>query len=214
MEANKITLKTLAASIAAVLVMETVFSPAMTGQTASPLAALGLLRFLEIIVLVFISLRFEKDPDAIGLSRSKIFPGIVKGLIWSACLGTAAGVLFVVLHISGINPLKLVGSPLPSSPLKIIIFFLVGGVIGPVGEEIFFRGIIYGFFRRWGVSVAISISTLLFVLPHQVGSNLPIIQIVGGVLFAVAYEKEKSLMVPITIHILGNLALFSLTLVN
>ena len=214
MEANKITLKTLTASIAAVLVMETVFRLAMTGQTASPLAALGLLRFLEIIVLVFISLRFEKDPDVIGLSRSKIFPGIVKGLIWSACFGTAAGVLFLVLYISGINALKLVRSPLPSSPLQIIIFFLVGGVIGPVGEEIFFRGIIYGFFRRWGVSVAISISTLLFVLSHQVGSNLPIIQIVGGVLFAVAYEKEKSLMVPITIHILGNLALFSLTFVN
>lgn len=214
MEANKITLKTLTASIAAVLVMETVFRLAMTGQTASPLAALGLLRFLEIIVLVFISLRFEKDPDVIGLSRSKIFPGIVKGLIWSACFGTAAGVLFLVLYISGINALKLVRSPLPSSPLQIIIFFLVGGVIGPVGEEIFFRGIIYGFFRRWGVSVAISISTLLFVVSHQVGSNLPIIQIVGGVLFAVAYEKEKSLMVPITIHILGNLALFSLTFVN
>ena len=214
MEANKITLKTLAVSIAAVLVMEAVFRLAMTGQTASPLAALGLLRFLEIIVLVFISLRFEKDPDAIGLSRSKIFPGIVKGLIWSAGLGTAAGVLFLVLYISGINALKLVGSALPSSSLQIIIFFLVGGVIGPVGEEIFFRGIIYGFFRRWGVTVAISISTLFFVLPHQVESNLPITQIVGGVLFAAAYEKEKSLMVPITIHTLGNLALFSLTLVN
>jgi membrane protease YdiL (CAAX protease family) len=34
---------------------------------------------------------------------------------------------------------------------------------------------------------------------------------VGGIVFAIAYEKEKSLMVPVTIHCLGNMAIFSLT---
>jgi membrane protease YdiL (CAAX protease family) len=29
--------------------------------------------------------------------------------------------------------------------------------------------------------------------------------------FAVSYEREKSLLVPITIHCLGNLAIFSIT---
>jgi membrane protease YdiL (CAAX protease family) len=33
---------------------------------------------------------------------------------------------------------------------------------------------------------------------------------VGGLVFAVAYEIEKSLLVPITIHVLGNFAIFSL----
>jgi hypothetical protein len=37
-------------------------------------------------------------------------------------------------------------------------------------------------------------------------------QAVGGILFAVAYEVERSLLVPITIHVLGNLAIFSLSL--
>jgi membrane protease YdiL (CAAX protease family) len=35
---------------------------------------------------------------------------------------------------------------------------------------------------------------------------------VGGIVFAIAYEKEKNLMVPITIHCLGNLAIFSLSI--
>jgi membrane protease YdiL (CAAX protease family) len=211
MEANKITLKTLVISIAVVFAMETVFRLTLAGQTVSPLPALGIIRCMEAVLLVFIAGRFEKDPNAIGLSQSKLYPGLKRGLVWSAGFGIAAGILFSVLLAAGINPLKLVHTPLPSAPRQIILFYLVGGVIGPVWEEIFFRGIIFGFFRRWGLYTAILISTALFVLPHYDGSHLPLTQIVGGIVFAAAYEKEKSLVVPITIHCLGNIAIFSLT---
>ena len=90
MEANKITLKTLAVSIGATIVLEVVFRLAMTGQTASYLPLLGIMRCAEILLLLFIASRFEKIPNAIGLSRSKLFPGFVQGLIWSACFGIAA----------------------------------------------------------------------------------------------------------------------------
>ena len=211
MEANKITLKTLTISIAAVLAIETAFRLAISGQPGSHLPALGIIRCLEALLLVLITGRFEKDPNAIGLSRSKMFPGLLRGLIWSVCFAMAAGVLFLVLFAAGINPLKLVQTPMPSAPWQIFIFFLVGGVIAPISEEIFFRGIIFGFFRRWGVYAAILISTALFVMPHYDGHHLPLTQIVGGIVFAIAYEKEKSLMVPVSIHCLGNLAIFSLT---
>jgi len=211
MEANKITLKTLAISIATIFAMETVFRLAISGQPGSHLTALGIVRCMQAFLLFFIAHRFEKNLNAIGLPRSKMLPGLVRGLIWSVCFGIAAGVLFLVLFAAGINPLKLVKTPLPSAPRQIFIFFLVGGVIGPIWEEIFFRGIIFGFFRRWGVYAAILISTALFVLPHYDGHHLPLTQIVGGIVFAIAYEKEKSLMVPVTIHCLGNMAIFSLT---
>jgi membrane protease YdiL (CAAX protease family) len=214
MEANKITSKTLVISIAAVFAMETVFRLTLAGQTASPLPTLGIIRCMEAVLLVFIAARFEKDPNAIGLSRSKLLPGLKSGLVWSAGFGIAAGILFLVLLAAGINPLKLVHTPLPSASRQIILFFLVGGVIGPVWEEIFFRGLIFGFFRRWGLYAAILISTALFVLPHYDGNHLPLTQIVGGIVFAAAYEKENSLVVPITIHCLGNIAIFSLTFLS
>jgi membrane protease YdiL (CAAX protease family) len=214
MEAYKFTLKTLAISIAVVLAMETVFRLTLAGQTVSPLLALGITRCIEAVLLVFIANRFEKDPNAIGLSKSKLYPGLKRGLVWSAGFGIAAGILFAVLLAAGINPLKLVHTPLPSAPRQIIFLFLVGGVIGPVWEEIFFRGFIFGFFRRWGLYTAILISTALFVLPHYDGSHLPLTQIVGGIVFAIAYEKEKSLIVPVTIHCLGNIAIFSLTFLS
>ena len=59
--------------------------------------------------------------------------------------------------------------------------------------------------------MAIVISTALFVLSHATDSSLPITQVIGGLLFAVAYEIEKNLVVPIIIHSLGNLAIFCLS---
>ncbi len=211
MEANKITLKTLVISTAIVFAMETVFRLTLIGQTASPLPALGIIRCVEAFLLVFVVGWFEKDPNAIGLSRPNLLPGLKKGLLWSAGFGIATGILFSLLLAAGLNPLKLVHTPLPSAPRQIIVFFLVGGVIAPVWEEIFFRGIIFGFFRRWGFYAAILISTALFVLPHYNGNHLPLTQIVGGIVFAAAYEKEESLAAPITIHCLGNITMFGLT---
>ncbi len=214
MEANKITLNTLVISIAAVLALEIVFRLAISGQSGSPLPALGIIRCLEALFLVFIVGRLEKNPNAIGLSKSNLLPGLMRGLVWSVCFGIVAGALFLVLYAAGIDPLKIVNTPLPSAPQQIFLFFLVGGVIGPIGEEIFFRGIIFGFFRRWGAYAAIVISTAFFVLPHYDGHHLPLTQIVGGIVFAIAYEKEQSLMVPVTIHCLGNMGIFSLTFLS
>lgn len=209
MEAKKITLKTVVISIAAVLIAELLLRPALTALFVSPLPGIGITRVAEIILLILIVVQFEKSTGAIGLAPDKLIAGIKKGLIWSACFGIAAMVLFVLLTMAGVDALRMLYSPLPHSKLLVLLYLLVGGVIAPVAEEIFFRGILYGFFRQWGVYTAVALSTLFFVLPHLTGSNFPVTQIVGGVVFAIAYEREQSLLVPITIHCLGNLAIFS-----
>jgi len=126
-------------------------------------------------------------------------------LIWGA---------FVVLSAAGSNPLKLIQVQLPTKHSEIALFFLIGGMVGPIAEEVFFRGILYGFFRRWGVVVGLVLSTLIFVLMHPINHGVPITQVVGGIVFALAYEVEGSLMVPITIHSLGNMAIFALSLIS
>ena len=117
----------------------------------------------------------------------------------------------LLIYIAGESPTALLRSPLPSRTSDLILFFVVGGFFAPVAEEICFRGILYTYFRRWGILPALVGSTALFVLLHSV-HGLPVTQIVGGVVFAAAFETSRNLMVPITIHILGNLALFSLSL--
>jgi len=212
MEAKKITLKTVLVSIAAVLIAEALLNPAVTAIFISPLPGLGITRVAEIFLLIFIAIKLEKSAAALGLIPGNIFGGIKKGLIWSAWFGIAAMVLIVLLYLAGLDALRMLYSPLPYTKALIIIYLLIGGVIGPLAEEIFFRGILYGYLRRWGIYTAVTVSTLLFVLPHLAGSILPVTQLVGGIVFALAYEKEKNLMVPITIHCLGNLAIFSIGL--
>ena len=100
--------------------------------------------------------------------------------------------------------------PLPAAQNEFILYLLAGIVLGPAVEELFFRGLLFGYFRKFGFVPALIISTLLFVLPHITGGSFPITQITGGLLFAIAYEVEKNLIVPLVIHSLGNLAIFSL----
>ncbi len=200
----------MAASMAAVLIAEILLRPIIAAIFISPLPGLGITRVLEIMLLILIVIQLEKSVDAIGLGPEKLLAGLKKGLIWSACFGIAAGILILFLYAVGINALRLLYTPLPYSKMLVVIYLVVGGAVGPVAEEIFFRGILYGFFRRWGVYPAVALSTFLFVLPHLTGGVLPVTQLVGGLVFAVAYEKEKNLLVPISIHCLGNLAIFSI----
>jgi membrane protease YdiL (CAAX protease family) len=180
----------------------------------APLTGVGLARLAEIIfLLAFIKFR-ENRLSIIGLSSPQIYRGLSRGVIWAISFGVAAGVVLLISYLAGIQVSALFRMQLPSENNRLISFLLVGVLVGPVAEEIFFRGILYGFFRKWGIPAAVLLSTLLFVLPHShsPGLAIPVTQLIGGILFAVAYEIEKNLLVPITIHSLGNLAIFTLGL--
>ena len=214
MEANKIEIKTLVISIAAIVSTEVATSVMISKGLYGPMIILGAARLLETILIILIVLIWGKGISSIGLARSKIALGLKKGLIWSAGFGMVASFAFVVLLAAGSNPLKLIQVQLPARHSEIALFFLIGGMVGPIAEEVFFRGILYGFFRRWGVVVGLVLSTLIFVLIHPINHGVPITQLVGGIVFALAYEVEGSLMAPITIHSLGNIAIFTLSLIS
>jgi membrane protease YdiL (CAAX protease family) len=210
MEADRIEIKTVLISVVVVAVIEAAVGIAASTGAYSSTPLLGAARLLEAVLIVLIVLNREKGLASIGFALSGMFSGLKRGLVWSAGFGIIVLLVSAALFAAGINPLTLIHTRLPAGRNEIILFFLIGGMISPVAEEIFFRGIIYRFFRRWGVFAAVAISTLAFVLAHPAGSGFPLPQITGGILFAMAYEKEGNLMVPITIHILGNMAIFSL----
>ena len=212
MEADRIEIKTVLISVAVVAVIESAVGIAASTGLYFSIFLLGAARLFEAVLIVLIVLNRERGLSSIGLATSGIFSGLKRGLVWSAGFGTIVLLVSAALFAAGINPLTLIHARFPAGQSEIILFFLIGGMISPVAEEIFFRGIIYRFFRRWGVFAAVALSTLAFVLAHPAGSGFPLPQVTGGILFAVAYEKEGNLTVPITIHILGNIAMFSLAL--
>jgi membrane protease YdiL (CAAX protease family) len=213
MDSRPITLNTLLTSSIAVIAIESAARIAIAQGTWPPMVGLGLARILQIIVMLIIVRRSAKGLTFIEISRLDLVTGLKKGVIWSLCFAIAIALIFSFLWLLGVNVLKLFQASKSFSNAGILLIFVVGALIGPIAEEIFFRGVLYGFFRQWGFAPALIISTILFVLPHFAGNNIPLTQMVGGLLFAIAYEVEKNLIVPIVIHCLGNLSIFSLSVI-
>jgi membrane protease YdiL (CAAX protease family) len=213
MEANQVETKTLIISLAIIVFIELAVWLVLPTQL-NTIILLGIARALQASLIILCVVTWGQGVSCIGLATSNIVAGFKKGLIWSAGFGIIVLLAFAALYMAGINTLPLIHARLPKEPGMIVLFFLVGGIVGPIAEEVFFRGILYGFFRRWGMLVALTFSTLLFVFLHPVSHGVFIPQVVGGVLFAISYEVEGSLLVPITIHALGNLAIFTLSLIT
>ena len=214
METVKIRLSTLIISIAGIVAVELAARLLISRNLLAPLTGVGLARLAEIIFLLILIYLREKRLSIIGLSSSQVYRGFKRGFIWAISFGVAAAVVLFIFNFAGIKVTTLFRMQLPSENSVLVPFLLVGALIGPIAEEIFFRGVLYGFFRRWGIPAAVILSTLLFVLPHShtSGPVIPVTQLIGGILFAVSYEIEKNLLVPIIIHSTGNLAIFGLAL--
>lgn len=181
-------------------------------EMASPLLLLGVWRLIEGALIMGVVLMGKHGLSVVGLSKGIALSGFRRGLLWSAGFGVLVVLVFVSLLSMGIDPLPFIKTPLPLMTSEFILFFLVGGIISPVTEELFFRGVVYGFLRRWGAVSAVVFSSLAFVLAHHMAfTGLLFIQLTGGIVFALAYEIEKNLMVPITLHVLGNLAIFTIS---
>jgi membrane protease YdiL (CAAX protease family) len=101
------------------------------------------------------------------------------------------------------DPLLPILNTLSGGPALVWFFFLLAVVV-PIGEEVFFRGFVYGGLRaRWGIWPAAVTSALFFAVVHtQLVHGLPIFLL--GVLFAVLYARTGSLLPPIVAHAANN----------
>lgn len=98
-------------------------------------------------------------------------------------------------------------------PVPLFLLILIIGVIGPVAEEVFFRGLAYNVLkRRFGVPAGILFSAVFFSAIH--GNPLAFFPILlMGIVLAMAYERTGSLAVPIGIHCANNLLVVLLYLI-
>jgi uncharacterized protein len=173
------------------------------------LTVTGILRILESTCMLWFFYRLFHKKNTASAPILFLKKGIIKGCIWSIAVGAVAACGFILIYIAGQNPLKIIQTQMPGTRTGMLLLFLVGGIIGPVAEELYFRGILYVFFRQWGLVPGFLISISFFLLAHGIFYGLPVPQLIGGCLFTLAYEKEKNILVPIFIHCSGNLAIFA-----
>ncbi len=176
----------------------------------APILLTGLVRISETIVIFTYIYRMEGHWRSIGWHQ--INSGMYYGCIWSLAFGIIVFILFFLCeYLFQINLFRMVRMPLPESYVDQINYFIVGCLIGPFTEEVVFRGVVYGFFRKWGIVLACCFSTCIFVLLHHQAPVIPFTQIVGGILFAVSYEYTHMLSTSVTIHIIGNSSMLLLS---
>ncbi|MBU7047385.1 MAG: CPBP family intramembrane metalloprotease, partial [Theionarchaea archaeon] len=78
------------------------------------------------------------------------------------------------------------------------------GVIGPIGEEVFFRGFAHtALKRKYGFRKGILLSSLFFGVYHGIPWQIPY-AFVAGLILAFVYEKTQSIYSPILFHIINN----------
>jgi len=95
----------------------------------------------------------------------------------------------------------------------LLMALLLGGVLVPIAEEVFFRGFLYaGMRERWGTGWALVVSALIFALIHLTPGVLPPLFVIG-LLLAYLYERTDSLWPSILLHaVINSMAFISLYL--
>lgn len=91
--------------------------------------------------------------------------------------------------------------PIAEGMLGLSLFILAG----PIFEELFFRALLYRFLQTvMPTSLAILVSASMFAFMHGAWLSP---QLIGGIIFALAYEQSKSLWVAIALHAAANAAI-------
>lgn len=130
-------------------------------------------------------------------------------------LSVVAAVALRVLLVPIVMLLATLGFPMDNSPQvaflapegfswsMLIWMLLLGGVAIPLTEELFFRGVLYAWLRRWGVWLATLISAGVFAAVH-VNPGVMVVAFLLGLVTAYVYERSGSLWSSILVHVAVN----------
>ena len=194
--------------------------PAPTLEQLSVFAIAQNLLFIGLTVYV-VRRRYSLPLDRLGLRADRWPQWLLGGVV----IGAASNPLSVAAESAAVAVIGAVVGPAraaamaerehltdvltgilqrPLATAQIVWIVVLVCVLVPIGEEMFFRGFVYGTLRRWGVAAATVLSALFFAVVHQqIVHFLPIALL--GVVLAVAYERTGSLLPAMLIHAANNL---------
>jgi uncharacterized protein len=183
--------------------------PGPQGQNTLPVLAAGAAAFLLAVVVALV-VRVRWLP-AVGL-RSTTWRWLLAGVgVGVLARVLAFGLILGYMALTGdqSNPQDYLTGTAAAGGLQLVGLMLLGAVLTPIAEELFFRGVLYGGLRRYGVVVAVIASALLFGLAHGINVVLPV-AVVLGALNALLYERSGSIYPSMIAHGVHNALGFAL----
>ena len=167
--------------------------------------------YLLLVILIF-KVKKVNIKNTYGL-KSVPFQEYLLPVIAAFCFSAFSNIVQAVAPI----PQKLIGGMSDDMEKNIVAFILSIFIVAPIVEEFVFRALIMTKLRK-EISTAISIiiSAILFALIHfMAGGIITVVHaFLGGLIFALAYVKTKSLFPAIAAHIFGNIGGYVPTVTN
>ncbi|MDJ0942113.1 MAG: type II CAAX endopeptidase family protein [Kiloniellales bacterium] len=160
---------------------------------------LGLLAVIHIVVFRRRALSWQD----LGLRPAA--PEWYRRTLWVTLLTFALALVLMILvqRLVGRtfdNPQEAILAAEGLSPASFLGLLLVAAGLGPLVEELLFRGLLYAWLRRHlGVLISASISAALFASVHAIPWLMPSLFAIGVVL-ALLYERSGSLWPAIVVH--------------
>ncbi|OIO37674.1 MAG: hypothetical protein AUJ75_03770 [Candidatus Omnitrophica bacterium CG1_02_49_10] len=170
-----------------------------------------------LFILYFVVSVYGQKISSLGITSKEIFRNIVTGVAgYVTLIPSFILVLFITVAVT-----KLLRYTPPKQPVfdlfleeksaaMLIYSTILVAFIGPVLEEVFFRGFFYNALKnRFGILCSALISASLFSVLHaNIVAFFSIFLL--GMLLAYLYEKTGSLVSSITVHVMHNTAMVSL----
>lgn len=164
-------------------------------------------------VIYFVRFKFNSPVTTIGLSRNTIFRDIFFGFSsYAVVLPVLILIIALLSYVVSLVSYEPAPHPLVDifvvedrqNPFVIYLSVILACTVGPIIEEIFFRGFCYTTIKKYiGVNGAMVISAAFFSAVHYSAfAFLPVFAL--GMILAYLYEKRGTLMPSITLHIVHN----------
>lgn len=197
------------------IIEQQIFSSSLLKEgTDRPISLLnaGIMDLLILgFIVYFVKVKYSQGLAALGLKIKGWARGVFLAILsYIAFLPLLAFLLLVVIMLAAIFNYH----PPQQALFKLFlqeknIWFLIYSttmvvILGPIVEEVFFRGFTYNAIkRRWGKRTAMVLTAVVFAWLHgNLIGFLPIMAL--GFLLVYVYEKTGSLIPSIAIHILHN----------
>jgi membrane protease YdiL (CAAX protease family) len=191
------------------------YMPIMENDNVRMMVNTSILDIMAVVFILHFTVGQYKDQlTTLGISAKNIgkniFYGIVGYIAAAPMLVLVLAVIAIIVNLTKYIPEK---QPVVELFLKesnqqfLILTSIFTAVVGPLIEELFFRGFMYNAFKkRIGIFWAMFITSAVFASLHtNIVGFAPIL--VLGMLLAYMYEMTGTLVAPITIHVIHNLSM-------
>lgn len=155
-----------------------------------------------LVVVVVLKLRRIDFKSRCGITTVSYKEYIVPAVA-AICFSLFSNIMQTVIPI----PEAFVGGMSDDMGNSMLAFVLAIFIIAPIVEEMTFRGLIMTKLRKeFSAPISILISALLFGIIHFMAGGLVTVihAFLGGLIFALSYEKTKSILPTIVAHFFAN----------